>query len=159
MSFLQSFSEREWALLGDAPLAAAAAVAMASPGGGRREAEAMVAGWREAGAEFRDSPLMREVVADLDPERRQGSGGGAGYTYESITDEAADLCARAAVLLQPRVPPEDFEAYRAFVIALAERVAQASNERGLLGLGGGAMSVEERATLGVIARALGYGRA
>lgn len=43
-----SFSDAEWALLGDAPMAAVA-VALASPGGGRHEAHAMVTGWREAG--------------------------------------------------------------------------------------------------------------
>jgi hypothetical protein len=158
MTRQDGFSNEEWALLGDAPLAAAAAVAVASPGGGRREAEAMVAGWREAGARFGSSELMGEVVAQLDPEVRQGAGGGAGYTYESIVDEAVDLCSRAIALLQRQATPAELEEYRAFVINLAERVAWANSESGFMGMGGEAMSRDERTMMGAIARALGYGR-
>jgi hypothetical protein len=157
MTQTTSFSDQEWALLGDAPMAAGAAVAMASAGGGRREASAMVSGWREAGERIAQSELMRAIVAQLDPERRPGTGG-AGYAYASITDEAVDLCSRAVGLLQQRATPEELEEYRAFVINLAERVAWANSESGILGFGGAAMSSEERAMMGVIARALGYGR-
>lgn len=155
-----SFSSEEWALLGDAPMAAAAAVALASPGGGRREAEAIVSGWHEAGARYGASELMGAVVAELDPERRQGdgSGGGAGYSYESIVDEAVDLCSRAVTLLRARVAPDELEEYRAFVIDLAERVAWANSEAGFMGVGGEAMSRDERTMMGAVARALGYGR-
>jgi hypothetical protein len=159
MTRQESFSNDEWALLGDAPLAAAAAVAVASPGGGRREAAAMVEGWREAGARFGSSELMGEVVAGLDPEARQGgSAGGAGYTYDTIIDEAVDLCSRAVALLGARAAPEEREEYMAFVINLAERVAWANSEGGFMGVGGEAMSREERTVMGAVARALGYGR-
>ncbi|NTU78566.1 MAG: hypothetical protein HGA45_04045 [Chloroflexales bacterium] len=158
MTRRDSFSAEEWALLGDAPLAAAAAVAVASPGGGRREAEAMMSGWREAGRRFGASELMTEVVAALDPERREGGGQGAGYTYNSIVDEALDLCARAVVMLRDRAAPDEFEEYRAFVIHIAEQVAWANSESGFLGIGGEAMSRDERQIMGAIARALGYGR-
>lgn len=158
MTRRESFSPAEWALLGDAPMAAAAAVAIASPGGGRREAVAMVGGWREAGAQHGASELMAVVVAELDPERRQDGGGGAGYTYESIVDEAVDLCSRAVTLLRARVAPDELEEYRAFVINLAERVAWANSEGGFMGVGGEAMSRDERTMMGAVARALGYGR-
>jgi hypothetical protein len=131
---------------------------MASAGGGRREADAMITGWREAGAAVGDSPLMHEFVADLDPERRQSAGDGSGYTYDSIIDEAVDLCSRAVALLGQRATVADVEAYRAFVIALCERVAWANSEGGILGIGGNAMSPEERTMLGAVARALGFGK-
>lgn len=153
-----SFSAQEWMLLGDAPMAAAAAVALASPGGGRREAEAMLAGWREAGARYGATELMAEVVAWLDPEQRQDEGGGAGYTYDTIIDEAVDLCSRAVTMLRARATPDELEEYRAFVIRLGELVARANSEAGVLGFGGEAMSQDERTMMGAIARALGYGR-
>lgn len=158
MTRQDSFGNDEWALLGDAPLAAAAAVAVASPGGGRREAEAMVTGWRAAGAQFGASELMSEIVAGLDPEQRQGASGGAGYSYESIIDEAVDLCSRAVALLDAKATPGELEEYRAFVINLAERVAWANSESGFLSMGGEAMSRDERTMMRAIARALGYGR-
>lgn len=157
MSQPKSFSDAEWSLLGDAPLAAATAVAMASTGGGRSEAHAMVAGWREAGKRCGRSELMRAIVTRLAPERQPG--GGAGYAYANIVDEAVGLCGQAVALLQRSATPEELEEYRAFVIALAEHVAWAHKEGGVMGLGGEAMSREERSMMGVIARALGYGRA
>jgi hypothetical protein len=137
-------------------MAAAASVAMASSGGGRREAQAMVAGWREAGRRFGHSELMQEIVSRLDPERQ--SGGGAGYAYANIVDEAVGLCGQAVAFLQRSATPEELEEYRAFVIALVEHVAWAHKEGGVMGLGGEAMSREERSMMGVIARAIGYDR-
>lgn len=156
------FSPEEWALLGDAPLAAAAAVALASPGGGRREAGAMIAGWREAGARFGQHELVAQLAAGLDPEARAEAparGEGAAYGYESILDEAVDLCSRAVAILAGRASPAELEGYCAFVIHVAERVAFANSEGGLFGPGGAAaMSAEERVVMGAVARALGYGQ-
>ncbi len=151
------FSDAQWALLGDAPMAAAAAVAMASPGGGRHEAHAMIAGWREAGRRYAQSELMTEIVARLDPERQRG--GGAGYAYANIGEEAVGLCGQAVVLLERTATPQEIDEYRAFVIAVAEGVASAHGEGGLFGLGGDTISHEERVMLEAIARALGYTRA
>lgn len=154
----ESFNDQEWSLLGDAPMAAAAAVAMASPGGGRQEAGAMVSGWRAAGASFGSTEMMSAIVDGLDPERRQTSSSGAGYTYNSISEEALDLCARAVTMLRERATPEEFEEYRCFVINFAEQVAWAHSESGMFGMGGEAMSRDERSMMGALARALGYGR-
>jgi hypothetical protein len=152
-----NFSGTEWVLLGDAPMAAAAAVAMASPGGGQREARAMITGWREVGRHYGQSELMGEIIAQLDPERQRG--GGAGYAYANIAEEAVGLCGQAVALLERTATPQELDEYCSFVLALAEGVASAHSERGLFGLGGDAMSSEERMMLGAIARALGYRRA
>jgi hypothetical protein len=157
MTKLTGFNDTEWALLGDAPMAAAAAVALASPGGGQREARAMIAGWREAGRRYGQSELMGAIVARLDPEHRRG--GAAGYAYENIVEEAVGLCAQAVTLLERKATPQECDEYRSFVIAVAEEVASAHSEHGLFGFGGDAMSHEERMMLGAIARALGYRRA
>lgn len=157
MTRRESFNAAEWALLGDAPLAAGAAVALASPGGGRSEAAAMLKGWRAAGEHFAQIELGAEIVAWLDPERRTESGG-ARYAYASIVEEAVYLCDRAVALLRERATPEELDAYREFVINLAEHVAWAHNEAGLFGVAAQSMSLDERAMMSTIARALGYGR-
>jgi hypothetical protein len=162
MSSWERFGPREWALLADAPLAAGAAVALASEGGGRREAGAMVSGWREAARHFGQSPLIAELAARMDPEQRDQQGGGRDYgpppTYDELLDEALSLCERAVATLAAAAPPEDVDDYRGFVLHICERVANANNEQGLFGVGGDAMSRDERGVLRVIARALGYRR-
>lgn len=156
MTRRERFTSEEWALLGDAPLAAGAAVALASPGGGRSESRALLAGWREGGERFAHSKLVAEIVARLDPERREGQASGAGYAYGSILDEAVDLCTQAVALLEQRATPEEVEDYRQFVISVGERVARANSEASLFGVGGEAMSADERNIMRALARALGY---
>lgn len=162
MSLWERFGEREWALLGDAPLAAGAAVALASEGGGEREADAMVLGWRAAAAELGASPLIGELAARMDPEARERQGGPSDYgpppSYAELLDEALGLCERAVALVGLAGSPADQEAYRSFVLGICERVAAAANERGLFGALTSAVSRNEQHALQLIARALGHGR-
>jgi hypothetical protein len=65
------FTRAEWDLLGDAPLAACAAIAFSEPGGGPREADAVLHGWREAADLFPDSVLIQMLLRVLDPETRE----------------------------------------------------------------------------------------
>jgi hypothetical protein len=158
MTTWSHLTAREWALLADAPLAAAAAVALSSEGGGRREASAMIAGWREAARELAASPLVAELAARLDPEDREqrdaGRQIGPPPSFDELLDEALTLCERAVGLLDAAAPAE-LDDYRAFVLQICRRVANANNEAGLLSLGGDAVSRDERSVMRLIARALG----
>lgn len=162
MAGWERFGAREWRLLGDAPQAAAAAVALSSAGGGRREASALVSGWREAGRQLGDSPLIAELAARMDPESGEQQSGGRDYgpppTFDQLLDEALTLCEQAVATLGATADPEDVDAYRRFVLYICERVADANNEQGVFGMGGDAMSRDEVSVLRLIARALGRGR-
>src|SRR5689334_3815609 len=99
------FTRGEWELLGDAPLAACAAVALSEAGGGAREADAVMRGWREAAALFPDSALIQTVVRELDPQSRpqsSRSSAPAEPTFDAMVDEALDLCRQAILLLEQR---------------------------------------------------------
>lgn len=162
MAGWDQFSDREWALLGNAPQAAGAAVALASAGGGRREASALVSGWREAARVLGGSPLVAAIAARIDPEQEQPGGGGRDFgpppTFDEILDEALGLCEGAVAALAAVAAPEDVDDYRRFVLYICERVADANNEQGLFGVSGDAMSRDEVGVLRLIARALGYRR-
>lgn len=155
------FERDEWLLLGDAPLAASAAVAVASPGGSEREAQALLHAWRTADALFPDSMLIQAIVHDLDPEDREQQEQAAQATTEppsvftNVLDEAIALCRRAVALLQSRATPQDLEDYRGFVLHIARQVAEATREGGVLGIGGEPVSRAERAALHEIELALG----
>jgi hypothetical protein len=155
-----SFTRGEWELLADAPLAACAAIALSEPGGGAREADAVLRGWREAADLFPDSDLIQALVRALDPETRTGPARPpAGEpTFDNVVDEALDLCRQAIALLVDRAAPEEVEDYQRFVLHLARRVAGAAAESGVFGLGGEPVSRVERAVLREIADALGYQR-
>lgn len=161
MTRRESFRRDEWLLLGDAPLAAGAAVAIAEAGGGRREAAAIVSGWREAGRMFANSELIVEIVAGLDPEdreqqeREQDTEQGEPPAFDAIIDEALELCERAIDLLAARATPAETEDYRGFVMHIAKRVAMAENE-GILG--GEPVSRAERGVMRELAMALGFRR-
>jgi hypothetical protein len=144
----------EWELLGNAALAACTAVAIAEPGGGSQEADALIKGWREAGALFPQSELIQAIVRNLDPERRaEREGGVRGAVAAAIV---AALCDRAVRLLEERAAPAETDAYKQFVMHMATRVAQASVDGGILGLGGVRITIEERSALREIAAALRY---
>jgi hypothetical protein len=155
------FTRAEWDLLGDAPLAACAAIAFSEPGGGPREADAVLHGWREAAVLFPDSVLIQTLLRVLDPETRERparSQSSAEPTFDAVVDEALDLCRQAVGLLGLRVAPHEVEDYQRFVLHLARRVAGAAAEGGVFGLGGELVSRAERAVLREIADALGYQR-
>lgn len=156
MSERTSYTREEWALLADAPLAAAAAVALAEDGGGYREAAAIVSGWRAAAREHADSPLIAALAAEMDPEERDQSGGvrseGAPQPdFDQLCDEAVDLCMRAVDLLEERAPAEA-DSYRAFVMHILGRVAGASGGP----FGGERVSRFERSVMREIAAALRF---
>jgi hypothetical protein len=162
MAGWERFGDREWALLGNAPQAAAAAVALASAGGGRREASALVSGWREAARVLGGSPLVAAIAARIDPEQEQQADGRRDYgpppTFDQLLDEALGLCQGAVAALAAVAEPADVDDYRRFVLYICERVADANNEQGVFGIGGDAMSRDEVSVLRLIARALGHRR-
>jgi hypothetical protein len=158
---ITSFARGEWELLADAALAASAAIALSEPGGGRREADAVLRGWHEAPDLYSDSDLIQALVRAFDPATRTGSTRpppSGQPTFDDVVDEAVNLCRQAIELLSTRGTPEDVEDYQHFVLFVARRVADASTEGGFLGLGGEPVSRTERAVLHQIADALGYKR-
>jgi hypothetical protein len=156
-----SYTSAEWNMLGDAALAACAAIALSEPGGGSREADAVTRGWREVAEMMADSPLIQTLVRKIDPMKggQPTPARSSGQpTFDDVVDEALHLCRQAVDLLAERGTPEDLEDYQYFVLFLARRVAGASTEGGIFGLGGEPISRGERAVLHGIGDALGYKR-
>lgn len=156
MTNQSAFSAQEWNLLGDAPLAACAAVALVEPGGAEREESAIFAGWREAGQLFPQSELLQQIARSLDPERRDQGAVDPGPLPSpmGIRAEATQLCRQAMELLRARATPQEADDYRAFVLHLVNKVAAAASEGGFLGLGGQPVSQAEQSMIAAIELAL-----
>jgi hypothetical protein len=119
-------------------------VVSAGRGGTIRESLAIGRVYTEARQSQGQSELLDDLVASppaIDPRRLQGEGGG---DLASIT---SDRVREAVTLVKEKGTAEDGEAYRAFIVRVAQTAAEAHKEGGFVGIGGKQVSDEERAAL------------
>jgi len=143
------FNAEEWSTIAEAPLLAGMRVIAASRGGTIRESMAMGQTYAQARRQHGESELLDELVAappSVDPERVRAAGDIGRATSERLRD--------ALQLLEGKATPEEIDAYKRFVLAVAEAAANAHKEGGFLGVGGKRVSDEERAALDELAATL-----
>lgn len=119
------FTAEEWATVSHGPSLAGLIVITAQRGGVFRETLALTQAYLEARKQHGQSELLDEIVSArpaLDHSR---------YHSPEELKEAGLKSIRAAVeLLAQKATPEEIEAYKRFVINLAEKVANAHREHG-----------------------------
>lgn len=144
------FNADEWSLLLEAPPVAGLIVITADRGGMIRESMSMGRAYAEAQKEHAATDLLDEIVSarpDVDPKRYKSP--------DELRERGLARITEAVDLLERKATPEETEGYKRFVIHLADTVAHAKKEGGVLGIGGKPVSDEERAALEQIATALG----
>jgi hypothetical protein len=162
MAIKASFAPEEWDQLLRSAVLAGMAVAAAAPSGvwGLIK-ESLAAGdaLAEARADAGANALVRAVAADLATAEGQTTARD-GLRADLGGSKASDAKGRtitelrqAAALLDAKAP-EDAPAFKAWLLHIAQRVAEASKEGGFLGFGGVQVSDAERATLAEISDAL-----
>jgi hypothetical protein len=125
------FTEEEWELVQEGPAIAGIFAAMASSGGSFRESWALAKSYAEAQKQHGESELLDALVAERPPVKRYDS-------QEELEGEGLGRLRQAVALLEQKATPDEVEAYRRFVLAVAEKVAAAHKEEGA------AVSQEER---------------
>lgn len=135
------FNAEDWSTVTQAPLLAAAAVIVADKGGTFRESMALGKAYTKARAEHGTSELLDDLLREA-PNVDHGTLRGR----ESVADTAAEALGAALALLQ-RDAPDEVDAYGDFVRSLAEAVARAHKEGGVLGFGGKEISDAEQSVL------------
>jgi hypothetical protein len=162
MASKTTFTAEEWRRLLQSPMIAAMAVTAADPSGlwgTLKEGLAASSALAEAKADAGANELIRAVVADFEsPEARTVARDGlrekfAGSKPEEMKASAVEELHEISGLLDAKAP-EDATAFKSWLQAIAERVADASKEGGFLGFGGVQVSDAEKATLADIAGAL-----
>jgi hypothetical protein len=133
-----AFTDEEWDLLREAPGNAGMLVVTADGGGTFRETFALARAYADARKQHGASELLDELVA-AGPKR-----GPRFHSTEELREQALGGLRDAAALLKSKATPEDLEGYRAFVLELGQRVAEAHHE------GGEAVSEHEQAVLSEI---------
>ena len=144
MTTKAEFTQEEWDAVLEGPPSAGMIVVTASRGGTFRETFAIGKAYAEARKQHGASELLDEIVAtkpEVDHHRYK--------SFEELKQHGLEHLRDAIDLLERKATPEEVEAYRRFVLTLADRVANAHREHGV------SVSQEEQAAIDEIARAIG----
>ena len=145
------FNAEEWSTVVDGPLYAGMRVISADRGGTLRESLAMGRVYQEARQHHGESELLDELVTSppaIDPERVREAGG-------DITVLAREQLRRAMEVIEAKATAPEVDAYKRFVMTVAQAVAGAHKKGGFLGIGGKQISDAENQALDEISSALG----
>jgi hypothetical protein len=147
MTTKREFNAEEWERAAQAPALAALMVMLADRGGVISESIALGKAYAEARPEG-GSELIEELVASaprLDP---------ASIGRPDQLGELPQRIAEAVRLVQEKATPDEAQQYRSFILRVADVVAHAAKEGGVLGIGGKGVSDGEQAALDGLARTL-----
>ena len=139
MSSQPQFTPQEWAAVAEAPLLAAARVVAAERGGTISENLAVRRTYAAARELRGESALLDALVASPPP-------------LDLLDDEDAVAAGNARLqsaltVVKARATPADVGAYKGFVLAVVQSVAEANREGGFAGIGGEEVSAREQAAL------------
>ena len=151
MTSKADFNAEDWSTVVDGPLYAGLRVIAADRGGTLRESMAMGRVYQEARARQGASSLLDELIKSppsIDQERLQAAGG-------DLSAVTAEHLRNAMSILESKATPADVDAYKRFVMTVAQAVAEAHKEGGFLGIGGKRVSAAEDQALDEISLALG----
>ena len=143
MTTKAAFNDDEWSAVRSAPVLGGLMVMAAERGGTVRETLSISRAYAEARAAKETGELLRAIVESppqigrVDP--------------ASLAGDAPARLRRAIDLLEDRATQEEVVEYKRFVYGLAESVARAHREGGVLGIGGQEISKGEQEALDQIA--------
>lgn len=148
MTAKSEFNADEWERIAQAPALAALSVMLADRGGAIRESIALGKAYAEArrGA---GGELIEQLVAS--PPRVDPASMGA---RDQLGEQLPQRVSEAMSLVEQKATPEEAEQYRSFILRVADVVAHAHKEGGVLGIGGKEVSEEEQAALDRLATTL-----
>lgn len=159
MGIRDNFTPEEWKSLLKAPMLVSYAIAGAAPSGEEgfiQEMSAVADAIIEGGQQAAKESLLEAVVADIVANAGDNQRGPTEkISVGDIKNRALDNCHSLAALLQAKASPEEADAYKRWLLAVAQKVAAAAKEGGIFGFGGKQVSESEVATINEIAAALG----
>jgi hypothetical protein len=161
MSAKPDYDAQEWQLLIDVPPLVGTAVMVAGRSGlgTMKEAFAVASGVMSAREGYEGNALIQALIDGRikDKDRSSVERRGAeirGKSPEELIDFALDKCQQVVALLQAKSTDQEAGEYKAWALAVGEKVANAAKEGGFLGIGGERVSQAERDVLQKISQAL-----
>ena len=141
MTTKSEFNAEEWDRVAQAPALAALMVMVADRGGAIRESIALGKAYAEARRDG-GSELIKELVAS--PPQLNPTEMGPADQLRTQLPQRVEEAVRA---VEAKATPEEAQEYRDFILRVADVVAHAAKEGGVLGIGGKEVSPEEQAVL------------
>jgi hypothetical protein len=138
MTTKSEFNGEEWERVARGPVLAGVMVALADRGGSFRESLALGKAYAAAKRDDGGTELLKELVASPPSLDRESAG---------QPDQIPEQIREAVRIVEEKATPEEAEEYRQFILRLADVVAHAHKEGGVLGIGGKEVSEEEQAAL------------
>ena len=138
MTTKSEFNAEEWERVARAPALAGVMVALADRGGSFRESLALGKAYAAAKRDGSGSELLKELVGSPPSLDRESAG---------QPDQIPEQIREAVRIVEEKATTEETEEYRQFILRLADVVAHAHKEGGVLGIGGKEVSPEEQAAL------------
>jgi hypothetical protein len=123
MTGKNAFTDEEWQAISEGPATAGMIVLTAEHGGTFRETWALAKAYTEARQQQGTSEVLDAIVHERPQFDRHRFG-----TEQALQTEGVDQLRQAYSALAAKGTPEDVDAYRAFVLDLAQRVAAAHKE-------------------------------
>ena len=162
MANKQDFTSEEWTKILQSPMLAGIAVSTADPSGlwgTLKEAAASSSAIATAKLDAGSNELIRAVITDINtPDGRSALQNALRNCFadaepaQCVERSLANLHEASAIL--DAKAPADAAAFKAWLCAVSQIVAEASTEGAFLGFGGAQVSDAEKATLADIAKAL-----
>jgi len=149
MTEKSEFDAEEWELISSAPSIAAMYVITSEKGGALRESMAVGKAYAEARDASTGAALVDEIVLSVNAVSPNEFS-----SKEDFQAEAVSRVADAKRTLAAKAGAEEVDAYRDFVLAVVQRVAEADKSGGFLGIGGERVSEHEQAAIEEIRTAL-----
>jgi hypothetical protein len=146
MTTKSDFNGEEWERVARGPVLAGVMVALADRGGSFRESLALGKAYTAARREEGGSELLEELLGSPPSLDRESA---------RQPDQIPDQIREAVRIVEEKATPEETEDYRQFILRLADVVAHAHKEGGVLGIGGKEVSEEEQAALDRLESTLG----
>lgn len=149
------YTAEEWQLLLDVPTLAGLAVMMSGKSGlgTMKEALAITEATLTGAADYPSAPLLQAIgearTKGGEKSTAETFSGNpyAGLGREKFLDVVAEKCRLAAALLAAKATPDEAQAFKAWTLSIADKVAKAALEGGFLGFGGTQVSAEEVAAI------------
>ena len=144
MTGKSDFTDEEWKTVLEGPPSAGVIVAAAERGGTFKESFAMAKAYVEARQQHGQSELLDEIESakpEIDRSRF--------HSYDELKTAGLQHLRDAIAVLERKATPEEIDAYRRFVMSVAEKVASAHREDGV------EISGPERAAMDDVAAAVG----
>ena len=150
MTTKAEFNAEEWQRVTEGPALAGLIVIAAQRGGTIRESVQMAKAYTEAHEQHGDSDLLGEIVATPPQLQKREF-----KTAEELRDEGLARVRESVALVEAKGTPDEVDAYKSFIVAVAKRAAEATKSGGFLGVGGERVSESEKEALGRLAETLG----